>query len=74
MIVVARVLSRRDPGPQSPEAARPRLIEDYLSQHGPALRKDLMDRWLREKRYRPVAPASPRGVAHSLLTGEPHKT
>jgi hypothetical protein len=60
MIVVARVLSRRDPGPQSAEAARPRLIEDYLSQHGPALRKDLMDRRLREKRYRPVAPPSPR--------------
>lgn len=58
-IVLIRVVSRRDPEPQSLEAARPRVVEDYIGQHGQALRADLMARRLREKRFRAAAATAP---------------
>jgi peptidyl-prolyl cis-trans isomerase C len=58
-IVLIRVVSRRDPEPQSLEAARPRVVEDYIGQHGQALRADLMARRLREKRFRAAAATEP---------------
>jgi len=63
-IVVVKVLSRREPEPQSLEAARPRVVEDYLRHHGQALRADLTARWLREKRFR-TAGAPEREAASS---------
>jgi hypothetical protein len=58
-IVLIRVVSRRDPEPQSLETARPRVVEDYIGQHGQALRADLMARRLREKRFRAAAATEP---------------
>jgi hypothetical protein len=53
-IVVAKVLSRREPEPQGLEDARPRVVEDYIRERGQALRADLLARLLRENRFRPV--------------------
>lgn len=70
-LVMARLVSRRDPGQQGFEAARPRVVEDYLRQHGQALRAALMDRWLRERRFKEVPAAVPAAASNSPLTAEP---
>jgi parvulin-like peptidyl-prolyl cis-trans isomerase-like protein len=64
-IVVAKVLSRREPEPQGLEEARPRVVEDYVRERGQALRADLLARSLREKGFRPVEAPGGAEASHS---------
>lgn len=64
-IVVAKVVSRREPQPQRLEEARPRVVEDYIRERGQALRADLLARSLREKGFRPVEAPGRAEASHS---------
>jgi parvulin-like peptidyl-prolyl isomerase len=64
-IVVARVLSRREPEPQALDDARPRVVEDYVRERGQALRADVLDRVLREKGFKAVEVPGRAEASHS---------
>jgi hypothetical protein len=64
-IVVAKVLSRREPEPQGLDEARPRVVEDYVRERGQALRAEVLDRVLREKGFRAVEVPDRAEASHS---------